>query len=114
LTATVGFGLVAERGFAKLDHVIRNLNLDSMFIEKILDIRFAMEISFVAPMASNGRMVAAAGAAMVVIGVMLAKSRPTKIHVPKKSTAVGQTESGRDAHSVIDSLKDEILVAVGP
>jgi hypothetical protein len=108
LTATVGFGLVAERGFAKLDHVIRNLNLDSMFIEKILDIRFAMEISFVAPMASNGRMVAAAGAAMVVIGVMLAKSRPTKIHVPKKSTAVGQTESGRDAHSVIDSLKDEL------
>jgi hypothetical protein len=108
LIATIGLGPVAEFGSAKLDDVIRGMDLSSIFIGKILDVRLAVESSFIAPMATDGATAAAGGAVMVVVGLMFARTRKAKVRVPKKNAPVWQTETSRDAKSVIDSLKDEL------
>jgi hypothetical protein len=105
--ATIGLGPVAEFGFAKLDGLIRNLNLSSILIEQILDVRLAIELSFVAPMASDAMTAAVAGAVMVVLGLMLGRLGRSEIRVPEKNAAAWQTTRDRDAHGAIDLLNDE-------
>jgi hypothetical protein len=72
---TVAFGPVASRGFEVIDEVIRNLEINEIFIMKLLDARAVMQANFVSPLAAQSMAIAAVGFAMTVIG-LYAMGRP--------------------------------------
>lgn len=65
----VAFGPVASRGFEVIDDVIRNLEINEIFIMKLLDARAAMQMNFVSPLATQSMAIAAVGFAMMAIGL---------------------------------------------
>jgi hypothetical protein len=105
--AAIAFGPVAAYGFEVVDDLIRGLNANSIFIDKLLDARVEMEATFIEPMASQSTTAAVGGAVMLILGIMLGKRRKHKVKVAAKGK-VWATESAQQAKSVVDSLKDEL------
>lgn len=106
--AAIAFGPVAAYGFEVLDDLIRGLDANSIFIEKMLDARVAMEATFIAPMASLSGIAAAIGLGMVILGMMLAKRRRRRGVPVGPKGRVWATESARQTNSVVDSIREDL------
>lgn len=106
--AAIAFGPVAAYGFEVLDDLIRGLDANSIFIEKMLDARVAMEATFIAPMASQSGIAAAIGLGMVILGMMLAKRRRRRRVPVGPKGRVWATESARQTNSVVDSIREDL------
>jgi hypothetical protein len=105
--AAIAMGPLAAYGFEILDDVIRQKGFSFVFTEKLIDTRIEMELSFLAPMASQSGTVAIVGVVMVILGMMLAKRRRHKPRVPKQGRAL-ETQGSQEIRNVVDSLKDEL------
>ena len=105
--AAIAMGPLAAYGFEILDDVIRQKGFSSVFTEKLIDTRIEMQLSFLAPMASQSGTAAIVGVVMVILGMMLAKRRRHKPRVPKQGRAL-ETKGSREIRNVVDSLKDEL------
>jgi hypothetical protein len=105
--AAIAFGPVAAYGFEVIDDLIRGFDANSIFIDKMLDARVAMEATFIEPMASQSATAAAVGLGMVIFGMILARRRRHKVKVAAKGR-VWSTQSAQQARSVVDSLKEEL------
>ncbi len=105
--AAIAMGPLAAYGFEILDDVIRQKGFSSVFTEKLIDTRIEMQLSFLAPMASQSGTAAVVGVVMVILGMMLAKRRRHKPRVPKQGRAL-ETKGSREIRNVVDSLKDEL------
>ncbi len=105
--AAIAMGPLAAYGFEILDDIIRQKGFSSVFTEKLIDTRIEMQLSFLAPMASQSGTAAIVGVVMVILGMMLAKRRRHKPRVPKQGRAL-ETKASQEIRSVVDSLKDEL------
>lgn len=105
--AAIALGPVAAYGFEIFDDVIRQKGFSSIFTEKLIDTRIEMEQTFLTPMASQSGTAAIVGVVMVILGMMLAKSRRHKPRVPKQGRVL-ETQSSQEIRNVVDSLKDEL------
>jgi len=73
--AVVLFGPVAAYGFETVDEFIRGLEINHIFIDKLIDVRVSMKESFVSPLAFQSGSTAIVGAGMIITGVVLGKRR---------------------------------------
>lgn len=69
VVTAIAFGPVASRGFKVVDDLIRDMTINEIFINKLLDARVSMENEFVSPIATQSMAIAAVGFAMMVVGL---------------------------------------------
>ena len=103
------YGPLAAIGAESLDDIIRTQEgLGTIFVEKLIDVRIYIQGQFIAPMITQGISAAAAGAVMVILGMMLAKRRPHEVRKPAAKDRPIEPEGYRQTRSAADSLKTEL------
>ena len=102
----VALGPVAGIGFEFGDDAIRELDINPVFTDKLIELREELEQSFAAPMFLQSAIVEALGFLLMVFGIILGRQRQ-RVHLPEPGSTPWATPEGHQAEQVVRELRDD-------
>ena len=106
----------SSSGFEVLDELIQDLEVNDVFVAKLLELREELEQTFVSPMAFQSALVGALGAAMIVLGAFASRRRRHVVTAIPTTAGTWETDAARTAREVVSELRaevDELQTEVG-
>jgi hypothetical protein len=97
-------GPVAGIGFEFGDDAIRELDINPVFTDKLIELRQELDQSFAAPMFLQSAIVGALGLLLMVFGIIVERQR---VYVPKPGSIPWVTPVGRQTEQVVRELRDD-------
>ena len=104
----IAFGPVAAVGFETGDDYIQDLDIDDVFVDKLIELQQALEESFVAPIAFQSAVAGAGGAAMILFGAFIGRRRSHRAPQVAAGGGTWETTEAAAARQMVSELRAEV------